>query len=164
MWKVADSGTRIVYRRGTRSSWWLALAMPIGMVVYYLMDGRDVMPYLFLAFVSVVMLFVASSDERIVIDANARAIESTEIMFGRTARTETIPFSRVTRVAVLPNFSRGSRDRRLERDGFALGLDWTSDSGEGGIRLDTFHEDAEVMAEAEKLARMLGTRVERMRD
>jgi hypothetical protein len=163
MRKVEDSGARIVYRRGTRSAWWLVIAMPVGMVILYLLGGRDVLPYVALAFMSAVMFFVASSDERVVIDTQVRAIESFESVFGRTTRTETIPFSQVTRVAVTPNYTRRSGNRRLERDGFALGVDWTTAAGEGGIKLEPFWEDAEVMAEAEKLAHILGTRVERIR-
>jgi hypothetical protein len=121
-----------------------------------------VVPYLGLTFGFAVMFFVASSDERVVIDTHARAIESFETFFGRATRTETIPFSQVTRVAVLPNFSRHPGERRLDRDGFAIGIEWTTATGEGGIRLETFYEDALVMAEAEKLARVLGTRVERV--
>jgi hypothetical protein len=164
MRKVSDSGARIVYRRGgARSAWWLVLAMPAGMIILYLLGSRDVMPYVGLAFAGAVMFLVASTDEHVAIDTHSHAIESFETFFGRPTRTETIPFSQITRVAVMPNYSRASGKRRLERDGFALGLDWTTAAGEGGIRLDTFYEDAEVMAEAEKLARILGTRVERIR-
>lgn len=120
------------------------------------------MPYLFLAFAGVVMFCVAAFDEHVVIDPHVRAIVSSETFVGRTTRSETIPFSQVTRIAVMPSYTREPGKRRALRDGFALRLDWTTASGEGGIELDTFPEDAEVMAEAGKLARILSTGVERV--
>jgi hypothetical protein len=157
----SDDG-RVVYRRGTRSAWWLAIAMPIGMLILYVLGGRKVMPYLFLAFGGIVMFVVAAFDEHVVIDIVRRAIVSSETFFGRPIRSESIPFSQVSRVAVAPNYTREPGKRRTRRDGFAVRIEWTTTSGEGGVQLDTFTEDAEVVAEAGKLARILGTDVQRI--
>jgi hypothetical protein len=162
MVKVEDNGSQVVYRRGTSASWWVVFAMPVGMAIYYLLGGRDVMPYLFLGFCGVVMLVPAAFDEHFTVDTHLRAVIVSESFLGRVTRSETIPFAQVTRVAVLPNYSRERGKRNAQRDGFALMVDWTTPSEEGGMRLETYWEDSEVMAEAEKLARMLGTRVKRV--
>ncbi len=160
--KIEYHGARIVYRRGARSAWWLVIAMPAGMATLYLLGGREVMPYLFLAFAGTVMFVPAAFNEHLVIDTHARAIISSETFIGRTTRSETIPFSKVTRIAVTPGYTHEPGKRRARRNGFALRLDWTTASGDGGIVLGTFPEDAEVMAEAGKLARTLGTGIERV--
>lgn len=162
MKKIEGDGARIVYRRGERSAWWLVFAMPAGMVILYLLGGRDLMPYVVLAFAGAVMFIPAAFNEHVVIDTHARAIISSETFIGRTTRNETIPFSKVMRIAVMPGYASEPGKRRARRDGFALRLDWATASGDGGIVLGTFPEDAEVMGEAEKLARTLGTRVERV--
>lgn len=162
MRKVEDNGAQIIYRRGTRAAWWLVITMPIGMVILYLLGDRNTMHYLGLAFAGAVMFIPAAFDEHFVIDSHVRAMLKSETFIGRTMRSESIPFSQVTRVAVMPSYTSEPRKRGVRRDGFALMLEWTTGSGEDGIRLDTFWEDAQAMTEAEKLARILGTGVKRV--
>jgi hypothetical protein len=159
MRKVEDNGAQIVYRRGTRSAWWLVIAMPVGMVILYLLGGRELLPYLFLGFAGAVMFVPAAFNEHFVIDSHVRAMIQSEMFLGRTTRSETIPFSQATRVAVVPNYTRDRGKRNARRDGFALKLEWTTSSGEANLRLDTFWDKAQATAEAEKLARLIGTHV-----
>ena len=65
-----------MYRRGARSAWWLAIALPIGMAILYLLGGTDVMPYVFLAFAGAIMFFVAAFNEHVVVDTHVRTIVS----------------------------------------------------------------------------------------
>jgi hypothetical protein len=159
--KLRETGTRIVYRHGNPYAFLFLILIPAGWAVKYFLDSGW-MPVLVTTFMGGVMFFVGASREYVVFDTATRTATCTESFLGRVSRSALIPFGRITRLAVAPHYERTpGRRGKVRQSGFQLRVDWNTEWGGGGVMLDSFHEEADAMREAEALARKIDTKVER---
>jgi len=157
---VSDTGVQVVYRRGSAVAYFFLILIPAGIAVKVVL-GADWFPVLMVMGMGLVMLFVAASREQLVIDTLARTITCTESFFGRELKSELIPFSRVRRLSIGPNYERrNQRGSPAYQSGFRISIFWDAQWGGGAQMLEVFHDEGQARREAEGLARRIGIKVE----
>ena len=158
MRKVSDSGGRLEYRKGAPFALVLMLAAPLGFALNYAADA-EWPAYMAATLSGIVGFLLGAFGERLIIDADMRTIHWSKTLLGRVRCAQTIPFARVTRIAVLAHRARAQRHRGPQRR-FRVSIEWQTAAGEGDIPVASFADPSRAADEAETLARRLAARVE----
>lgn len=157
MFKREAVDGQITYGKGVPFAISLVILIPAGCWLSYRFGG-PLIAYPVVTLIGLAGFFVGAFGERLMVDTRSRAIERSRSFLGKHTHFESIPFSAVKPILVLPHFERVSPNKVRQTGAAKLLLQWQANGKESGVTV-TLDSEQEAREEAERLAGILGVTV-----
>lgn len=157
MRKLESADGQVVFGKGVPFGIWMVTLIPVGCGLNYYIEG-SFLAYPVVTLIELAGFFIGAFGERLIVDPKARTLERSRSFLGKRTHSESIPFSSVRPIRVLPHFERVSPNRVRKTGAAMLLLEWQANGKESGLT-ETLDSEQEAREEAERLASLLGVNV-----